>query len=129
MFATKHMSVAVIDGVGCQCIGIERIEMWRTNLCVYELCQSADELWRSIYVGGKAFFVDVFPDGVPEGGFEALGGNIRMCVPRSCEIVGYVPLPVRLMHHWRPLLRCNCKSSRYRDVLVTRRDMEVVGPR
>jgi len=45
-----------------------------TNLRIDELSQRADELWCCVYVdlGVEAFFLDVFADGVPEGGFEAL---------------------------------------------------------
>jgi hypothetical protein len=58
------------------------------DLRVNKFGQGADELRRGVEVGGKAFFVDVLADGVPEGGFEALGssqtdGTLR-CLLRGC---------------------------------------------
>jgi hypothetical protein len=43
------------------------------DLRIHEFGQGSDELRRGVEVGGQAFFVDVLPDCVPEGGFEALG--------------------------------------------------------
>lgn len=44
----------------------------RTDLCPYHLCQCTNELRSCICVQPQCFFVDDFPNGEPEGSFEAL---------------------------------------------------------
>lgn len=64
-----------------------------TDLHVYEFCEGADELRRSVEVFGGAFGVDVEADLVPEGGFEAL----EITLLAVCDLQ-------MLIHGWKYLL-------------------------
>lgn len=63
-----------------------------TDLCPHHLCQSTDELWRSVDAQLDGLLVHDFSNGQPKGGFEALKES-AMQLPRMAHEMIYLFQP------------------------------------